>query len=542
MFALIISFRKLKSFVASLLIAVLTLAYGGVAFGEGKPISPAQIPKKPLLKAHALPDGGKLLEYKDGSRVWIENRTARPLYFEAGEKLPTELKPKDKTPSIPEPVENGNPKNTPLVQPPSVDPATPSQPSANAGSLTPLSAWKIPGHRLGSLSFSGDGDHLALGTREKKVQIYAWKSSEKVRDIPNTYGPAVLLLPGAKPNWLYVIEGPFLRLVDTSTGNDIQTYGTNSNASANGLLTANQELLVLASAAGGVEFLRSDLRESLSTLVPPEMPSKGADIKSSAAAFSPKESLAASGRPNGKVYIWSLRKLEQTQVATLVAHNSRVESLEFVDGKLLSLGKEGNLKLWNLGQKEAIDELAVGKELRRGWLLQNGTIVATVGQEQDAPLQFRSLSIDKGKLQSKELGAISIDAFSKVDSATSNTKFTFSELACHSDGRRIAVATQSNDAATPQIVVGVFELPIGRTTDEKPSEAGDHTKTFRLWKTADGKSQVEAKVVSQQNDVVKLQRKDNGKIIEVAIDKLSAEDQKFVKSLTNDAFRSQSQH
>jgi hypothetical protein len=82
-----------------------------------------------------------------------------------------------------------------------------------------------------------------------------------------------------------------------------------------------------------------------------------------------------------------------------------------------------------------------------------------------------------------------------------------------------------------QTCVGVFELPSSQLKGEKPNHVGDHAGEFRLWKTADGKFTVEAKLVTHQNKVVKLQRRDTGKIIEIGLEKLSAEDQEFAQRL-----------
>lgn len=55
---------------------------------------------------------------------------------------------------------------------------------------------------------------------------------------------------------------------------------------------------------------------------------------------------------------------------------------------------------------------------------------------------------------------------------------------------------------------------------------------FRIWKTADGRqSDVKLRVVARSEDRVKLEREDNGKIVELPIARLSQEDQRFLREI-----------
>ena len=54
---------------------------------------------------------------------------------------------------------------------------------------------------------------------------------------------------------------------------------------------------------------------------------------------------------------------------------------------------------------------------------------------------------------------------------------------------------------------------------------------YRVWISADGKFQVEAKIVRVEPDVVRLQRKDNGKLISVPLTTLCDFDRKYLAGL-----------
>ena len=60
----------------------------------------------------------------------------------------------------------------------------------------------------------------------------------------------------------------------------------------------------------------------------------------------------------------------------------------------------------------------------------------------------------------------------------------------------------------------------------EPPHAG---AKLRTWTSADGRFHVEAELVKMVAGVVHLKRKDNGQVIQVPVDKLSEEDQKFLR-------------
>lgn len=55
---------------------------------------------------------------------------------------------------------------------------------------------------------------------------------------------------------------------------------------------------------------------------------------------------------------------------------------------------------------------------------------------------------------------------------------------------------------------------------------------YRFWKTAEGrKSSVKLKIVEQVGDSVKLKREDNGRTVDISLDKLSEEDREYLRKL-----------
>lgn len=64
------------------------------------------------------------------------------------------------------------------------------------------------------------------------------------------------------------------------------------------------------------------------------------------------------------------------------------------------------------------------------------------------------------------------------------------------------------------------------------SLVGDETGKTRTWIDSTGKYKIEASLVKKMGDQVHLQRKDNGKIIKLSVQRLSQADQAYLEKLT----------
>ena len=77
----------------------------------------------------------------------------------------------------------------------------------------------------------------------------------------------------------------------------------------------------------------------------------------------------------------------------------------------------------------------------------------------------------------------------------------------------------------------IAELGVEVAAASPAAEAGSDSDSgqFRIWTDVTGKFRIEAELVEVTETEVKLRRKDNGKTVSVARDKLSDEDQKFLE-------------
>jgi WD40 repeat protein len=499
------------------------------AWEPGKPITPAKFPRKPTSKNLKLPDGGFIIYYQDGSRVWVANRTATPLYFEPHEKLPesaglpdrVEGSTTDSQATKPNQAESRDEKPMP---PPRTDTSLVEKTERPTG-LNLRLELRPETRRIRALSFTSDDQLLAVALDERKVAVFDLKTPAPLREIPSVYGPAILLVPASTPKTMYVVEGPFLRLTDLHANKDLQTLGVSSGASANGFVSADGGSLILASAAGGVEFLKANLSESIRTLVPSELPKKGSDIKSAAAAYDDNKKLAASGRPNGSIFVWSLQSADPKEIATTKGHSQAIDGLDFVDNKLVSLGRDGALKLWNPADLRLLSSVPVQTESRRGWLLGQGRLLVTTAP--DSPLLVRAVSVRNDQLELSKIGEFSHESLGIAAPSQ------IMEIAQSTQGNLLAVAIQEGAANSHSMRVAIIELPQEKARNvAKPrsEEASAVVKDgFRVWSSKDGRFRVEARIVSVDKQQIMLERKDNGKVIGVSADQLSEADRAFIE-------------
>ncbi|MEE2642627.1 MAG: SHD1 domain-containing protein [Planctomycetota bacterium] len=76
-----------------------------------------------------------------------------------------------------------------------------------------------------------------------------------------------------------------------------------------------------------------------------------------------------------------------------------------------------------------------------------------------------------------------------------------------------------------------IELLVSEAESAGMSGATVDTKEYRIFRTADGRHEVEAAYVGFKEGKVSLQRKDNGKVVEIPLNILAREDQQYIRAL-----------
>ncbi|WP_254507942.1 SHD1 domain-containing protein [Anatilimnocola floriformis] len=398
-----------------------------------------------------------------------------------------------------------------------------------------------------SLAFTSDGKQLVVSPQENDCLVYDATSGEKsATELKSVRGPTVFLMPGKTPGTIYCIEKLVNRLVDLKTGKDLAQHGVAVNFSPCGGWNRKYDRLFFGTEHGGIGFLASNLAESVGGFSPTEAPNLAAQIRACAVAYSADGKLAASARPNGRVYLWTANNLEETGAVGVSAHRDIVDALEFTPTGLLSLGLDGYIKRWNTTGDE-IGTYSLDKNLDRGWLLAGGQIAAVVKKPLTGQLEFYQVPAKDGEL--KLVASLPVGDL-LANFPTHVPDFTVPAIAISPDGQRLAVTVKmvardltinrggiydvsSFMPKMPAVEPPPREVASGKpmTTKQPPVTPAKVEREFRNWKTADGASTVEAQFLGKIGDNVRLKRKDNEKVITIPLAKLSAEDQTYVRGL-----------
>lgn len=405
-----------------------------------------------------------------------------------------------------------------------------------------------------SLAFTSDGKQLVVSPKESDCWVFNAATGEKLpADITGGRGPINFLLAGPRPGTVYCLEKLACRLMDTNTGKQIAINGNSVDHSPSGALSANKNVLALASASGGVELLSADLARSETSFEPgDQQPPNPKDWRACAAAYSSDGKLIAAARPNGRLCLWTADGFKETGKFATSAHSGRIEALAFTPTGLVSIGVDGRLKCWSTPDLKELFVHSFGAQLDRAWLLANGQIAALVRKPVAGEIEFFQVPAREGG-QPKLLATIPIvslfDGFPTV-----HREFTIPQISISPDGKSLALAAKSgsNELAINRIAiydVSIFmpklAVPVPSPNDTLPRVADNPApaKTtptpvpakveseFRVWTTADGAFSVEAQFAGKIGDTIRLKRKDNDKVISVPLDKLGDADQAYVKGL-----------
>ncbi|WP_425614532.1 SHD1 domain-containing protein [Anatilimnocola sp. NA78] len=427
--------------------------------------------------------------------------------------------------------------------------------SQEATTLKPAKVLEWRSELIRSLAFTSDGKQLVVSPKDNDCWAFDAATGAKLpEDLKGLRGPTLHLATGPRPRTIYCIEKIVNRLVDVTTGKDIATHGIAIDFSPSGGLSAKKDLLFLASASGGVGILKADLSEAPGnfepTVDPP--PPLAKDWRGTAAAYSADGKFVAGGRPNGRVYLWTTNKFQTADIKGVSAHTAKVDALAFTPAGLLSLGLDGKLKLWNPADAKELAAYSFDSQLDRGWLLCDGQIAAICRKPVVGELELHRVPQkegDKLELVAKIPVVSLFDGFPTV-----HREFSVPNVALSPDWQRLAISAQSGSSGLSITQVAMYDVSAVMpkapkqtavaSTESDPRVTGSSkpptTKTtpptkvereFRTWATADGKFSVEAQFLSKTSEVVRLKRKDTGKVIAVPLTQLSAEDQAYAKGI-----------
>lgn len=233
--------------------------------------------------------------------------------------------------------------------------------SYNAADLKPVEGFAIRHGRLDALAFSGDDRTLAIGTHDRRFELWDVSSRRLVEAVRGHTGAI----------WSTTFS-PDGSSIATAAGDGlVRVWDLNSMSSAR--LTSNavpytaidcdpsDHLLVAGTRAGGLEVWdwksRKKLRD-LSATLPPQTASEVAKLDS--ATFSPDGEQLATSYGDGTVRLWNTNNLQITK--ELVGQTGGASRLSYSpDGRSIAVGtyaKGDNARCWQIdsGQSAPLSE------------------------------------------------------------------------------------------------------------------------------------------------------------------------------------------
>lgn len=424
---------------------------------------------------------------------------------------------------------------------------------ATAQDLKPKKVLEWRSELIRALTFTSDGKYLVVSPKENDCWVFDAATGEKqATELKGLRGPTKLLAAGPRPDTVYCIEKIANRLVDIKTGKDLFVDGTAIDNTVMVGLTPKKDLLAMGTYVGSVIVVKPEIDSwSSGTRIDEATPQLAAHWPASAAAWAADNTMAATGRPNGRLYLFKLKELRDESETAVAAHSGQIDALAFTPAGLWSLGLDGQLKLWSTPDAKPLAAHSFEAQLDRGWLMCDGQIAAICRKPVAGEIEFHRVpqnATDKPELVGKITIVSLFDGFPTV-----HREFTVPVVAVSPDWQQIALVAKSgsNDLAINQVAIYDVSTMFPKvanstavvgTTGRNPPPPPKTPKPpvvspmpvereFRTWKTADGAFSVEAQFAGKIGTLVRLKRKDNDKVISVPLEKLSDDDQTYVRGL-----------
>jgi WD40 repeat protein len=254
-------------------------------------------------------------------------------------------------------------------------------------------AHVLPGSEIGATAGVAEVSVAALnngrGSAPATLRIWNLHSgAEHQLSVSGGFDSSLALSPDGRSVAVGNISGS-IRLLSTSSGQPIGSAVPGVGGEQDGQLAFSPAGRLLATAGNRVAHVVTvSTRRLVGTPLPAaniKAPDDSTGNKTNAVAFSPDGSILAVGDEAGQVRLW--RVAGDRLAATLVTAGGPINRIAFSpQGDLLAVIADGQVELWNVGERRRLTTFTAGENLGEGGLAfsPNGrTLAAVVGCQLD---------------------------------------------------------------------------------------------------------------------------------------------------------------
>ena len=251
-------------------------------------------------------------------------------------------------------------------------------------------------------------------------------------------------------------------------------------------------------------------------------------------AFSPRGEMVGMVRVDGRVLLFKKvgeRKWEK--LPPIQGGGARGLDILFTSNQVSTVGADGIVRFWTLGEQEPSRTVSLGGELIDARFLNNATIAVVRDGSEQLELHMVSVSGDRSTI----VALIPFDSEGVAGGVDGYFERIINRVAVSPDGRMLAAASVVKSTAEVALydirnLESLFQAKVQAGSVGARDKANDGA--YRIWSTADGKHRVNAQLVSLVDGVAKLKRKADGIVVDVPLSLLVEADQVFAKAMVKE--------
>lgn len=371
-----------------------------------------------------------------------------------------------------------------------------------------------------SLDFNSNGGALAVATENELLFLNArtGKTVSKAEPPAKSGDVFRFVYPHIDPSVFFANAGKnVISLIDARTGKKVQTKETHE-LSCRARWTGDGKWLAFTHVQGG-SLVSADFKH-IDGLTNTTVKLSDDDAIGNGIAVSPRGDLAAIVRVDGELLIFrqvAERRWELQSKSS--AHSGSATDVVFMGDMLATIGNEGEIKYWKVGETEPTHSISLGGELADARFINNNLVA--VAREDANELEFHML--DFKEETSYFAAVIPFDGRYQTSGGDKFFERPCNRMALARDGKTLVACSTVGD----ETELAFYDI---RSMKRRSSHEPTTELKYRNWTSADGQYKIEAALLGVTDGVAKLKRKSDGIVVSVPLSKLTKADQAFAKA------------